>query len=121
MTHMARTIAKFNRMFDDDGIQELTPDVLPPADGNFRDAVRDFSGEDNGAGAILEHWPDPLRRALRGALESAVERNVPVTFAWMPGYDYEMTISEWANEPGKPCGITILLRSRHADDARVPE
>jgi len=49
----------------------------------------------------------------------AIVRSVPVQFAWLPGYDNELTLSEWADEPGAPCGITAVLRSRHASDVRA--
>jgi hypothetical protein len=62
--------------------------------------------------------PESLRAALRAIYTSAVNRSppVPVTIAWMPGYDYEVTVSESAGTPDSIGGITVLVRTRYPRD-----
>ena len=54
----------------------------------------------------------------RAVVSSTLQRNprLPMTFTWMPGYDYELTISEVAGTPESPGGITVLLRTRYPAD-----
>jgi hypothetical protein len=40
----------------------------------------------------------------------------PVTFAWAPGYDYEITIWEVPDTRNTRGGITVLIKSRYPDD-----
>ena len=63
-------------------------------------------------------WPESLREAIRSVVYSALSRSprIPVTFAWAPGYDYEMTVWEAPGSRESAGGITILLRSRYPND-----
>lgn len=68
----------------------------------------------------LNSWPAGLQEAVRAALYSAVNRDVrlPVTIAWMPGYDFEVTVAEAAGTSQSIGGMTILMRSRYPADVR---
>ncbi len=59
----------------------------------------------------LSAWPAGLQEALRAAVDSAVARKLPVTFAWQPWYDYELDIVEVAGTPTSMGGMTVILRS----------
>jgi hypothetical protein len=59
----------------------------------------------------LSGWPTGLQEALRAAVDSAVARSLPVTFAWQPGYDYELDIVELPGTPTSVGGMTVILRS----------
>jgi hypothetical protein len=63
--------------------------------------------------AFLQSVPVALQEAVRAVLYSAVTRSprLPVMFAWAPGYDYELTISEATGSRETSGGITVLLRS----------
>jgi hypothetical protein len=52
---------------------------------------------------------EALRSVIYHALGEATPR--PITFAWAPAYDYELSIFD------APCGTTVLLKSRYAADA----
>ena len=62
--------------------------------------------------AFLAKIPNTIHEAINAAARSALSTTppTPITFAWAPGYDYELTI--WHAK----CGITVLLKSRFADD-----
>jgi len=65
-------------------------------------------------------WPSGLREAVRALLyENSTRENgtVPVTFAWAPGYDYEVSMWDVRDTRDSAGGITVLLRSRYPDDA----
>ena len=67
---------------------------------------------------FLDTWPRALQDAIRAALSSAVNRTprFPVTFLWMPGYDFEVMISEARTVGGSIGGVSIFLRSRYPGD-----
>lgn len=54
--------------------------------------------------------------ADRGAGSGAHRHRVPVTFAWAPGYDFELTVWDAPGSEMSPGGITMLLRSRYPAD-----
>jgi hypothetical protein len=65
----------------------------------------------------LDTWPQALQAAVRAVLQSAVERRppVPVTIAWVPGYDYEVDVWESKSVKNSIGAITILMRSPYPD------
>lgn len=57
----------------------------------------------------LDSWPIGLQHALLAAVRSGAEREIPVTLAWQPGYDYGLQIAE-SRMVGSSAGrITIIL------------
>jgi len=66
-------------------------------------------------GEFIGRIPDSIHQALRAAIHSGVRRNLAVTLAWAPSYDYELQV--WEAPGGEtPGGITILLKSRYPAD-----
>ena len=67
----------------------------------------------------LDTWPKALQAAVGAVLQSAVERRppVPVTIAWVPGYDYEVDVWESKSVKNSIGAITVLLRSPYPDVA----
>lgn len=68
----------------------------------------------------LADAPGALREALRGVIHHALstEPPTPVTLAWAPGYDYEMTVWQSADSDLTRGGVTVLLKSRYPIDPR---
>lgn len=66
-------------------------------------------------------WPDGIKEALRAAVRSAVSREprMPITFSWVPGYDYELDIWEAAATSESIGAMTILIRSRYPGDRQT--
>ena len=63
--------------------------------------------------AYLDSWPTGLQDTVLAAVRSAVARQLPVTMAWMPGYDFKVTVTEAAGIPASPGGMTIVLESKY--------
>ena len=66
----------------------------------------------------LKHIPPSLQEALRSTIYHALSTKPPtqITFAWAPGYDYELTIWHAPDTRATRGGITVLLKSRYPDD-----
>lgn len=67
-------------------------------------------------------WPLGMREAVRAAIYASLTRDqrVPITFAWAPGYDYELSIWEAAGSEKSLGGMTILMKSRYPLEAEPP-
>jgi hypothetical protein len=66
----------------------------------------------------LGKLPKSFQEALRATVYYALstEPPTPITFAWGPGYDYELTMWHSPDTPPTMGGITILLKSRYPGD-----
>ena len=87
--------------------------------GSFGEAAGKLGIAENGSErAFLETFPPAIQEALRAVLRSALQRKprLPVTFAWAPGYDFELLISEAKTVEGSMGGITVFVRSRYPHD-----
>jgi hypothetical protein len=62
--------------------------------------------------------PVSMQEALRATIYHALSTKPPtqITFAWAPGYDYELTIWHAPDTQATKGGITVLLKSRYPDD-----
>lgn len=62
--------------------------------------------------------PGAFMEALRGVIHYAAsaEPPIPVTFAWAPGYDFELTVWQAGDTATTKGGITVLIKSRYPDD-----
>jgi hypothetical protein len=68
--------------------------------------------------AYLKEMPLGIRTGLRAIIHHALSTEPPtaVTFAWAPGYDYEMTVWQAPDTKATKGGITVLIKSRYPDD-----
>jgi hypothetical protein len=66
----------------------------------------------------LAKLPGSFQEAFRSVVYYALstEPPSPITFAWAPGYDYELTIWHSPDTPPTKGGITVLLKSRYPTD-----
>ena len=71
----------------------------------------------------LGRLPKSFQEALRATVYHALstEPPTPMTFAWAPGYDYELTMWHSPDTPPTRGGITVLLKSRYPDDRHPAE
>ena len=70
--------------------------------------------------AIVADMPPSIRNTIREVMRGAIERRVAVTFAWRPGYDYKIEVTESLDSSRTRGGITVLLESRYPDDRPPP-
>jgi hypothetical protein len=106
-------VYRLNRLFDPEYIDNLNPELINNSDLVIqalqdREVVRT-----NNELAYLMAWPAGIREAVRAVAHSALTRTPrsPITFAWAPAYDYEVTIWDVAATAESRGGITVLLRS----------
>jgi hypothetical protein len=75
--------------------------------------------------ALQPHWkkylneiPPAMQEALRAIIYQALSTSPPthITFAWAPGYDFELSVWQAPDTKTSKGGITVLLKSRYPDD-----
>ena len=66
----------------------------------------------------LNQIPGSLQEAIRSVIYHSLCTSPPthVTFAWAPGYDYELSIWQAPDTRTSKGGITVLIKSRYPDD-----
>ena len=122
MPRMQTAVTALNVSFGAERIGELDPAPFAPGgDGaESLSAALVQSGVDLDAATrrYVDGWPSAQQAALRAALHENLARDgrVPVTFAWAPGYDYELTIWDVRDTTETAGGITVLFKSRYPSD-----
>ena len=66
---------------------------------------------------FIMSFPASMRAALRAVARSAIQRNLPLTMAWQPGYDFGVNIAADAQDTETSLGgITVILTTRYPND-----
>jgi len=118
MPMMQVALVALNERFGLEGIQRLREADQVDLDAPFHDLTRALlddrlpRGFDDFAGSM----PIGMQRAISAAVRSAVDRGLPVTFAWAPGYDWELSLWDVADTEQTHGGMTVLIRSRYPAD-----
>ena len=109
-----------------DRIQEFDIEDFGP-DRDLADTVRRFPDLDGLApplqlqeevAEIIAAMPPSISNTIREVMRGAIERRVAVTFAWRPGYDFKVEVTESLDSSSTRGGITVLLETRYPDDRR---
>ena len=100
-------VERANAVFNRDAIREVAADALLPR--GFDKALLSSAATSLGIArsdaeiAALDQWPIVLQEVIRGALQGAVlaskaaenyESILPATLAWVPAYDYTVSVSQ---------------------------
>ena len=66
----------------------------------------------------LNQIPGAIQETIRSVIYYSLGTSPPthVTFAWAPGYDYEVTVWQAPDTRTSRGGITVLIKSRYPDD-----
>ena len=66
----------------------------------------------------VDSLPVIFQESMRSTIFYALSTAPPtqITFAWAPGYDYELTIWQAPDTSATRGGITVLLKSRYPSD-----
>ena len=119
MPRMQEMSVQLNSVFGA-GIGDLDPEGFAPDAGTLADAFARLPGVDLGQAerAYIDSWPSALQAALKAALHDNLQRDgrVPVTFAWTPGYDFDLRIWDVRDTSETHGGMTVLVTSRYPDD-----
>jgi hypothetical protein len=90
------------------GVLASSRDLLGAVDELGLLAELDDQGRDD-ARVLFGAVPAGLQKAMVSALDNALERGLMVSFAWKPGYDFELELSE-ASE-GDKGALNVMLVS----------
>ena len=120
MPRMQTAVSAFNASFGPEGVRAIDPDVFAAdTDVTFSESLRRAGVElEEATAAFVDGWPSGIKAAVRAVLHDNLTRDgtVPVTFAWAPGYDFEVSIWDVRDTAETAGGITILFKSRYPDD-----
>ena len=120
MPRMQTAVSAFNASFGPQGVRAMDPEVFGPGtDAPFSESLQRAGVElEEATAAFVDGWPSGIKAAVRAVLHDNVTREgtVPVTFAWAPGYDFEVSIWDVRDTAETAGGITILFKSRYPDD-----
>jgi len=66
----------------------------------------------------IKQLPESFQDTLRGIIfySLSTKPSTPLTFAWAPGYDYELAIWHAPDTRETRGGITVLIKSRYPID-----
>lgn len=69
-------------------------------------------------GTYLDTLPGSFHETLRGIVYYALTAKppIPVTFAWAPGYDFELNVWQAPDAAETRGGVTVLIKSRYPAD-----
>lgn len=121
MPRMQTAVTALNVAFGAERIGELDPAAFAPGDGaeTLAAAFLQVGVElDDATARYVDTWPTALQAAVRATVHENLARDgrVPITFAWAPGYDFEVTIWDVRDTSETAGGITVLLKSRYPAD-----
>lgn len=112
-------LGRINKVMDHPAITEVDKSLF---DGER--TLAELAAEHDIAASELEAKfiagiPRGMQEMVRALIRDNLERETPLamTFAWAPGYDYELTAWEAPGTDVSPGGITVLFRSRYPGDA----
>jgi len=106
------TFSELNVQLGPDAIKGLSPTLF--AEGQMLSAAlpEDLAS----LGFALDSLPSGIHEAIRAVLRDAVQREMPVTIAWAPGYDYKLNLWDVSSTDDTRGGVTILVETRYPDD-----
>ena len=121
MPRMQTAVTALNVAFGADRIGDLDPVAFAPGDGaeTLSGAFLQVGVElDDATARFVDGWPSALQAAVRATVHENLARDgrVPITFAWAPGYDFEMTVWDVRDSTETAGGMTVLFKSRYPSD-----
>lgn len=120
MPRMQTAVSAFNATFGPEAIRDADPSGFAAGSGmSLSEALLNAGVElDRATAAYVEGWPSGIQAALKAVIADNLQREgtVPITFAWAPGYDFEVSIWDVRDTTETAGGITILFKSRYPDD-----
>ena len=120
MPRMQTAVSAFNATFGPQGLRDLDPTPFAAGSGvSLSEALLSAGVElDRATAAYVEGWPSGIQAAVKAVISDNLMRDgtVPITFAWAPGYDFEVSIWDVRDTNETVGGITILFKSRYPDD-----
>ncbi len=112
-------VAELNGMFSPERIEETAERREEFAPGQPFANVFERSPLHRVLGRYLSTVPYIFTETVRSVAHHALSTKppTPVTFAWAPAYDFELTLWQAPDTAETRGGITVLVKSRYPDDA----
>jgi hypothetical protein len=116
-------LGRINREFDWPGVNDIPAEMFDPGASLVDLALENEIAITPREAAVLRAIPRGMQEALRAIIRDNLSREVSLamTFAWAPGYDYELQFWEAPGDDGSKGGITVLLRTRYPSDTHPTE
>lgn len=79
-----------------------------------------FTGAEQG---VINAFPEVIKEVMRAAIYGALgnaDGPLPVQLVWMPGYDFEVSITATPGVKNSIGGINMVLRTRYHTDLAIP-
>jgi len=126
MAAFQTVLSYLNQAFSRDNIQQLVANRENFAPGRalaqgavVKEGTRLHALWTEYLGKLPPSFQDTIRALVYHSLSS--DPPTPITWAWAPGYDYELTLWQSPDTPPTKGGITILLKSRYPSDRHPAE
>lgn len=120
MPFLQRVLGRLNNAFSEEGIGALREHRRLFSEGNdLLQAIylvgRRLSSPEV---AYLSAAPSGMKEAIRAVIHENLGRDepLPITWAWRPDYDWQLTIWECPGTEGSRGAFTILIGSRYPGD-----
>ncbi|HSZ50984.1 MAG TPA: hypothetical protein VK801_05395 [Caulobacteraceae bacterium] len=121
MPIMQTLLGELNNVFRQSRINELAGRAEDFAPGKPLHAALTTQGSPLHGHAVnvLQGMPGSIHEVIRSTIYYALKTQPPtlVSFAWAPGYDYEVTVWQAPDTAQTRGGITVLVKSRYPSDA----
>jgi hypothetical protein len=113
---------RFNRVFGEPtGIESR---LFEPDGPSLAEAIAELGiAETDAEIAYWKNLPRGIQASLRALIYDDLSRENPVhvTIAWLPSYDYELTVMDAPGTALGPGGITVIVKSRYPLDRHPSE
>jgi hypothetical protein len=119
---MQTAISELNTAFGSSQIAEVSAAPFAPASDGAETLSEAYvaagANLDDATRRYIDSWPSGIQAAVRATIHDNLTRDgrVPITFAWAPGYDFEVTVWDVRDSTETVGGITILFKSRYPSD-----
>ena len=121
MPIMQTLLGELNHVFRESRIQDLASRVEDFAPGKpLHNALTTQASPLHGSVVnLLQAMPGSIHEVIRSTIYYALKTQPPtlISFAWAPGYDYEVTVWQAPDTAQTRGGITVLVKSRYPSDA----
>lgn len=110
MPSMQAMVERSNLKFNRENISEFNAQWLAPGVSLAEGAQSGGIAVTDAEVQYLQALPAGHQEVIRAALYSAVMRELPVTLAWAPAFDFSVTVWEVATTAQSVGGMTLLVR-----------
>lgn len=111
-------VVELNKRFTGPALRQLQANMFAPGADLAALALKNGVAQNAFETGVIAAIPKGIQEMLRALIFDNLKRDtrLSITWAWAPGYDYELQTWECPGTAVSPGGITILLRTRYPLD-----